>query len=245
MQLSDITALVLAGGLGTRLKSRVPDRPKVLAEVLGRPFLARLLDQLASAGLRRVVVCTGYAADAVEAAIGPAHLGLSVAFSREPGPLGTGGALRLALPLIDSEVVLAVNGDSYVDADLKAFADFFARTNAPAALLLTEVKDASRFGRVTLGEDGGILGFEEKCEGSGPGLINAGVYLLRRETIGLIPAGKAFSLERELFPKLSGRGLVGFKGGRRFIDIGTPESYDEASAFFRELDAANAPRGPA
>ena len=235
MRLSDITAVVLAGGLGTRLKTRVPDAPKVLAEVLGRPFVLHLLDRLAEAGLRRVVLCTGYKAEAVERAVGGQYRSLSVRFSREPAPLGTGGALRLALPLLDSGVVLALNGDSFVEADLTAFVRWFEGTEAPAALLLTEVADASRFGLVRPGPGEEIAGFEEKRAGAGRGLINAGVYLFRRETLGLIPPGRAFSLERELFPRLACKGLLGFRGGGRFIDIGTPESFDAAEAFFRGL----------
>jgi NDP-sugar pyrophosphorylase family protein len=132
-----VTAAILAGGLGTRLRSVVADRPKVLAEVRGRPFLSFLLDQLAAAGVRYVVLCTGYRGEQVQAAFGNSYGGLRLAYSQEPSPLGTAGALRWALPLCESDVVLALNGDSFCDADLPAFWDWRCARGAEATLLLT------------------------------------------------------------------------------------------------------------
>ncbi len=119
--LHDVTAAILAGGLGTRLRSAVPDRPKVLAPVAGRPFLAHLLDRLVRASVRDVVLLAGHAADQVYAAFGDHHAGMRLTYSAEPAPLGTAGAVRHALPLLRSENILLMNGDSYYDADLAAF----------------------------------------------------------------------------------------------------------------------------
>lgn len=230
--LSNITAFVLAGGMGTRLRSAVADRPKVLAPVLGRPFLAFLLDRLADVGIRHTVLGTGYMADAVEDAFGDAHEGMRLSYSREPEALGTGGALRLALPQLSSDPVLVLNGDSYFSADLVAFARAFDECGARAALLRTEVPDVSRYGQVHAASDGRLRRFEEKGSAVGHGWINAGMYLFRRALLRALPKDRSVSLEKEVFPSLIGDGLYAFSQQGRFIDIGTPESYAAAEAFF-------------
>lgn len=230
--LTGTTVAILAGGRGTRLRSVVSDRPKVLAEVRGRPFLTYLLDQVAEAGAREVVLCTGYQAGMVRELLGDSYGALALAYSPEPAPLGTGGAVRRALPLLRSDPVLVMNGDSFVQADLPAFLDWFFRIRRTAAILLTEVADTSRYGRVTPGTEGEILQFTEKGASEGPGLINAGVYLLRTEIIEAIPSDRPFSLETELFPALIGKGLYGHASSGAFIDIGVPESFAKAEDFF-------------
>ena len=230
--LSAITAFVLAGGMGTRLRSAVADRPKVLAPVQGRPFLAFLLDRLAGAGVRHIVLGTGYMADAVKAAFGDEHAGMRLSYSREPAPLGTGGALRLALPQLRSDPILVLNGDSFFDADLAGFVRAFGACDARAALLRTQVQDVGRYGQVHVAEDGRVLSFEEKGDASGAGWINAGVYLFRSAVLHAIPAERPVSLEKDVFPSLIGCGLFASSQRGKFIDIGTPESYAEAEAFF-------------
>jgi D-glycero-alpha-D-manno-heptose 1-phosphate guanylyltransferase len=227
-----VTAAILVGGLGTRLRSAVSDRPKVLAEIGGRPFLAYLFDQLISARIPKAVLCTGYMADSVKDCFGDTYGPLEIVYSREETPLGTGGALRLALPHISSEAVLIMNGDSYIDVKLDSFADWFFSENRQAALLLTEVNDTSRYGRIGLDKNKKIDFFAEKCDKSGPGLINAGIYIINKSLIRTIPSGKPYSLERDLFPKLAGGELFGFCTAGKFIDIGTPESYSNAEQFF-------------
>jgi len=229
---SDMTAVILAGGLGIRLQSVVSDKPKVLAEVSGRPFLAYLLEQVAAAGFRDVVLCTGYMAEKVQDCFGRAYGPLQISYSREDKPLGTGGALRWALLDISSDTVLVMNGDSYIEVDLSAYVSWFFQKKCRAALLLTKVPDAARYGRVILNEDEDVVAFKEKQEGSGAGWINAGVYLIERSLIASIPTGIPYSLEREFFPALAGKGLLGFCTEGRFIDIGTPESYAQTEAFF-------------
>ncbi len=234
IKLFDITAVILAGGLGTRLRSVLSDRPKVLAEVLCRPFLTYLLDQLSSAGARKVILCTGYMGSRVQEIYGDAYKSLYLLYSQEEEPLGTGGALRLALSLIKSDSVLVMNGDSYIHADLNSYVDWFSQIHRKASLLLAKVPDISRYGMVKVGQDESILVFEEKGMAKGAGWINAGVYLVRTLLLKSIPSGKAFSLEREFFPPLVGDGLFGYQCKGRFIDIGTPESYIKAEKFFGE-----------
>jgi D-glycero-alpha-D-manno-heptose 1-phosphate guanylyltransferase len=234
-RLSEITAVILAGGLGTRLRPAVSDKPKVLAEIHGRGFLIFILDQLVAAGTRRVVLCTGYMSEEVRNVLGESYGPLKVIYSREEIPLGTGGALRLALPKLTSDAVLVMNGDSYINADLGDFLRWSVEKAASAALILTRVADTERYGRVVSGLDGGIVLFEEKAENRGPGWINAGLYLLRTELIGNIPSGRVYSLEREFFPGLIGKGLYGYQCNGEFIDIGTPDSYRRAEAFFLKI----------
>jgi NDP-sugar pyrophosphorylase family protein len=204
-----------------------------MAEVRGRPYLEYLFDQVLAAGARHAVLCTGYKADQIEAAFGLAYRGLRLSYSEEPSPLGTGGAMRYALPHIESETVLAMNGDSYCAADLTTFQKWHHEHGAAASLLLAQVSDTSRFGRVQTDDEGRVLKFGEKGEHSGPGWINAGIYLIQRELLEAIPEGK-ISIEREVFPSQIGHGLYASQTGGRFLDIGTPESYAEAEEFFKD-----------
>lgn len=229
--LAATTAAILAGGLGTRLRAAVADRPKVLAEVNGRSFLTYLLEQLADGGVRRVVLCTGYMADAVRETIGGRFREMTIEYAEESAPLGTGGALRLALPLLGSDPILVMNGDSFFDADLASFAARHRASGGSASILLAETADVGRFGAVAIARDNTVVRFEEKG-GRGPGLINAGIYLFNRTVIAAIPPGEETSLEREVFPRLVGRGLHGFPQHGRFIDIGVPSDYEGAAAFF-------------
>jgi NDP-sugar pyrophosphorylase family protein len=229
--LADITAVVLAGGLGTRLRSAVADRPKVLAPVHGRPFITYLLDRLIDAGVKRAVLCTGYRADMVEETLGPRYRTLELAYSVESSPLGTGGALRLALPHVASDPILVLNGDSFFEADLPAFRAAHAAGGMAASLLLAAVADVARYGAASIDGAGRVTRFVEKGAVSGPGLINAGIYLFAREVLEAIPEGEV-SLERDLFPRLIAAGLRGVPGAGRFIDIGIPDDYRAAEAFF-------------
>lgn len=230
--LHDTVAVILAGGLGTRLRSVVSDRPKVVAEVNGRPFLHFLLDQLASAGIRQAVLCTGYMAGDVRKLLGENHGTIKLSYSAETEPLGTGGALRLALPFLSSDPVLVMNGDSFCDINLEQFARENLQKQAVASLALAAVNDISRYGAVDVTADGIVTRFEEKGARRGEGLINAGIYLLSKTIIETIPSGKPVSLERDIFPGLIGNGLRGFAGSGRFIDIGVPDDYRAAADFF-------------
>jgi D-glycero-alpha-D-manno-heptose 1-phosphate guanylyltransferase len=230
--LSHITAAILAGGMGTRLRPMVADRPKVLAEVGGRPFIFYLLDQLAAVRVRQVVLCTGYLAQQVVDTVGETYGPLNLLYSQEPSPLGTGGALRFALPMLESETVLVLNGDSFCEANLRAFCLIHRLRGAKVTLLLAEVTDTGRFGWVELDGEGRITGFREKGKATGGGWVNGGVYLINRSFLESIPLQEIVSLEQDLFPAWIGRGLYGFRSQGRFIDIGIPESLLEAKTFF-------------
>jgi NDP-sugar pyrophosphorylase family protein len=230
----DVAAAILAGGLGTRLRSVIADRPKVLAPVGGHPFLTRLLDRLAAASFRQVVLLTGYRAGQVRDALGETFAGMRLIYADEPFPLGTAGALCRALPLLTQQHVLLLNGDSYCDVDLRDFCRWHSGQSGGASLVLARVPDVSRFGQVRRDKAGRIVRFEEKGQAAGPGWINAGIYLLERDLIAELPAKYPLALERDVLPGWVARRLVfGMKCSRRFLDIGTPESYAQAESFFQ------------
>jgi NDP-sugar pyrophosphorylase family protein len=221
----DFPAYLLAGGLGTRLRSVLPELPKVLAPVRGRPFLSYLLDQLAAAGWKRCILGLGYKADVVRAAMGDRHGPMALDYSIETEPIGTGGAVRLALPLIQHERLLVLNADSYCDASLGAFAQFHAAHGRPGSVLSVRVPDSSRYGRLEIAPDKRILAFAEKSDIAAPGPINAGIYILEKSLVESIPAGRPVSLEKEMFPQWIRGGLMAWETDAPFIDIGTPDSY--------------------
>ncbi|MBL8754638.1 MAG: HAD-IIIA family hydrolase [Planctomycetes bacterium] len=228
-------AFVLVGGQGTRLRAVVADRPKPLALVDGEPFVARLLDQLAAAGCREAILCTGHLADAVARELGQEHGGMPLRYSRESEPLGTGGAVRAAWAGIDDAAALVCNGDSFLDFDLATFVRTMS-ARAESGLVGAAVADAGRYGGLTLGAmqaDGCALvhAFREKG-GSGPATVSAGICWLARHDVLALPAGPS-SLERDLLPRLALEGrLVALPVAAPFLDIGMPADYARAAGFF-------------
>ncbi len=220
-----------------RLRSVVADRPKVLAEVRGRPFLAYLLDNLASQGVREVVLCTGYRGEQIRAAFGEGWGPLRLWYSREETPLGTAGALRLALPLVKSETLLVLNGDSFCPVSLNEVWRWHRVRGSRVTLVLAEVRDAARFGRVRVQPNGLISEFTEKDASGSPGWINAGIYFIDRRLLRMIPAWGAVSLEQEMFPAWQRWGLYGYCARDRFLDMGVPEAYRTAADFFTGGDS--------
>jgi histidinol-phosphate phosphatase family protein len=221
------TAVVLAGGFGTRLRTVVADRPKVLVPVAGRRFLAYLLDQLADAGLQQAILCTGYLGAQVREAFGERWRTVYLKYSQEQEPLGTAGALRQALDMFPTDEMLVLNGDSFCDVDLRALTHEHRRRRAAATMVVTEVSDVSRYGAVNVDSSGAISGFVEKGIG-GPGLVNAGVYVLDAAFVAAIPRGPQVSIERDWFPQRIGKDLCAFRVNGHFVDVGTPESYATA-----------------
>ncbi len=221
--------MILAGGFGTRLRSAVSDRPKPMAEVRGRPFLAYLIDQLEEAGFETVTLCTGYRAEQIEEHFGRRQGKMTLRHSREMEPLGTGGALRMAVETsLESGPVLVMNGDSYLDIDLKAFCSkamsILAEASFSSLMSTLHLPDTSRYGRVEVDGNGRIVAFCEKTGRTEAGWINGGIYAFPRELLRAIPQGRAISLEREVIPDRLSDGIFAFPCHGRFIDIGTPES---------------------
>lgn len=230
--------VVLCGGLGTRLRAAVPDRPKALAEVGGVPFLDVLLAGLRRQGARHVVLAAGYLGehlrDYVDAYAATAS-DLTMRVVEEPAPLGTAGALRYAQHHAGLDApFLALNGDTLFTGALATLVDDHAAApSRRATLALVPPPGGDRYGRVRLHADGQVAAFEEKTGAPG-GWTNAGAYMLDPDVLAGLAPGDAASLERDVLPALVGRGL----GARpypdaTFLDIGTPESLAEATHFLQ------------
>jgi len=216
-------SFILAGGFGTRISSVIGDLPKPMAAVGDRPFLEYLVLQLRSQGLKEITICTGYQGEKIERYFGRgARWGVCISYSQETEPLGTGGAVKKATAGYEDGDFLVMNGDSFVDADIRALIHDHLACRARATMALLPVDDASRFGRVEL-ESGRICGFMEKGH-AGPGLINGGIYVLHRSVLEGISEGRA-SLELDVFPELVGRDFFGKVLDGFFVDIGIPEDY--------------------
>ncbi|MBI1798710.1 MAG: nucleotidyltransferase family protein [Candidatus Eisenbacteria bacterium] len=227
-------AFVLAGGLGTRLKPRFGDLPKGLAPLGGRPFLAHQLEWLARAGVRDVVLCAGYGADALREFLGDGGaFGVRLEYSVETEPLGTGGALALAAGRVNG-AALIVNGDTLVSCDPWALERVRWEHGAEGALALYEVADAASRGRVECDREGRVRRFIEKDPGhAGPAWVNGGLYAFSPRLWRLLPAGPS-SLERDVLPILAAEGrLQGMRVAGAFWDIGTPEEWERAERHFR------------
>lgn len=233
-KLSDITVAILAGGLGTRLRSKIPNKQKVLAKVGKYPFLEYLLNKLDKDGFRNVVICTGYLGRQVQERFGKTFKNLSLYYSQEKSKLDTAGAVRLALALLKSDDILVVNGDSFFDTDLNEFYKFHLKKKAKGTILLTQVSNITGFGKIEVNEKGRILVFQEKKKSDEAGLINGGIYLFKRSLLFEIPEKRSVSFEKELFPHWIGKNFYGFEGKGKFIDIGTPQSYSRAEEFFEK-----------
>jgi NDP-sugar pyrophosphorylase family protein len=232
----EVPVFVLAGGRGERLAG-VAEGPKPLIEVGGRPFLTYLLEALARHGLRRVFLLTGHGGEAFEAfradlAGGAAGwaAGLALACLREAEPLGTGGALRGALPHV-RDAALVANGDTFCPLDPRALLALHLGTGGALCLAAARVEDAADYGTLALDDDGRVRGFREKG-GRGPGWVNAGVYILPRAFLEAIP-DRPVSLERELLPAWLAREPVwAYRAPHGFHDIGTPERLARARREF-------------
>jgi len=219
--------IVLVGGLGTRLRAVVPDLPKPLAPVAGRPFLAYVLDRYAAAGMRRAILATGFRSEAIEQAVGDRWGAMEVVISREEEPLGTGGAIRQAAGLVAGDGAHVANGDTYLRFDFAGLEAATRSTGAAMGVALAPVDDVGRYGAVKVRE-GRVVGLAEKG-GSGPGLINAGSYFLTADAFARLPAQARFSFEENVLAPWSAAGQVAaYEGVEGFIDIGVPEDYARA-----------------
>jgi mannose-1-phosphate guanylyltransferase len=227
-------AIVLVGGEGTRLRPLTSDVPKPAVTLVDRPFLAYAIEWLAAHGVTEVVLACGFLPDVLREALGEEEerAGVSIVYVTEPEPLGTAGAIRFAAEALGDrleERFLALNGDVLADLDLSALMRAHEERGARATIALHPVEDSSAYGLVRCDEQGRVLEFLEKTGEAVPGEINAGAYLLDRSVLDLVPAGRAVSIEREVFPRLVGDGLSALLLEGYWMDIGTPERYLQAS----------------
>jgi D-glycero-alpha-D-manno-heptose 1-phosphate guanylyltransferase len=238
-------ALLLVGGFGTRLRPVLASSPKPLAEVGGRTFLELLICQLRSQGIRRIVMCTGYLGNQIEETFGDGEqFGVTITYSQEMQPMGTGGAVKLASRnvALDPEFIV-MNGDSFIEVDIGRLSRFHREHKGLATIAVRYVEDTARYGRVEPGPEGRIVKFLEKSNAGGPGLVNAGVYVFDTAILARIKDGPA-SLEQDVFPAILDSGVFAYEETGLFIDIGTPEDYAKAKLISSSLyGAASVPDG--
>lgn len=220
-------ALILAGGLGTRLRTVVNDRPKPMADVLGKPFLWYQLEYLRRFGMTDIVLSVGYLAEQVISYFGSGErFGLRIEYVVETAPLGTGGAIRNAGSLLSPSFVV-LNGDTYYTFDLAECARAHRRSSAAISLLAFARQDGSDVGCLAVDDEGRVRGFEEKPESTGPCLASCGVYFMEAAVLNQFPLKTPLSLEKEVLPALirSGVDIRAIQVNDDFFDIGTPERY--------------------
>jgi mannose-1-phosphate guanylyltransferase len=220
-------ALILAGGEGTRLRPLTSTVPKPVVPLVGRPFIAFMLDWLHGHHIDDVIMSCGFMASGVRNVLGDGSAyGIRLRYVEEPTPLGTGGALKFAESLLD-ERFLMLNGDTLTDLDISAQLALHEQRGARATLALTPVEDPSNYGLVRTLDDGEVTGFVEKPapDQIDTHNISAGIYVLERSVLELLEPEQSASIERDVFPRLVGEGLYGCVGEGYWLDIGTPERY--------------------
>ncbi|SHM71915.1 D-glycero-alpha-D-manno-heptose 1-phosphate guanylyltransferase [Chitinophaga jiangningensis] len=223
--------IVLAGGLGTRLRSVVADKPKCMAPIGSQPFLYYLLHYLHKQGITHAILSLGYKSEQVIEWCEQNELPLRVSFTVEPEPLGTGGGIVYALSKVENDAVFIVNGDTYFDVDLAGFNAFHQQHGSQLSLALKPMQRFDRYGTVTLNNNSGITAFREK-QFMESGLINGGIYLTAASYLKGLHLPEKFSFEKEVLEPMAANGqLYGFVSNTYFIDIGIPEDYEAASNY--------------
>lgn len=221
------SAIILAGGFGTRLQKAVPDLPKPMAPVKGKPFLSYLLDYLVNSGIQKVVLSVGYRHEAIVTCFGNRYKQIDLLYAVENEPLGTGGGIYKALDMLPGEDVMMLNGDTFFNINLIDFERFHLDFNPEITIALKPMKDFERYGTVAMNGHR-ISRFIEKqpCEN---GLINGGIYLISKGLKYKFPQPEKFSFESDLLqPNVNKMFMAGYIANGYFIDIGIPEDYERA-----------------
>lgn len=228
-----LKALILAGGIGTRLRPLSCTRPKLLFPVLNKPLLDWTLERLAENGVEEVILAVNYMAEAFIQRYGKSKYGMKISYSREEKPLRTGGPIKKAEKMIGHEKPFFVlNGDIITKIDYAELLEKHEEKDAIATIALYKVEDPSRYGTAKLAENNRVVRFEEKAsrEKAPSNFINAGIYVLNPKIFDYISSGRPVSMEHEIFPKLADEGkLYGHKFKEFWIDIGKPEDYLKAN----------------
>jgi D-glycero-alpha-D-manno-heptose 1-phosphate guanylyltransferase len=235
----EIPVLLLVGGMGTRLRSVLSDKPKPLAPIGNIAFLELLVLQLRSQGFHQLVMCTGFQADQIKEQFADGRKwDVTVDYSEESRPLGTAGAIKLAEHFVaQAAEFLVMNGDSFLELDLRRLIRFHREHGGSASIAVRRVPDAARYGTVHLDEKNRVVRFSEKIGIPEPGIINGGIYVFKRQVFQHIP-DEPSSLERDVLPRLLGQGVFALEQNGMFIDIGTPEDYARAQSLYESLSQA-------
>ena len=225
-------AIILAGGMGTRLKSVISDIPKPMALVANKPFLTYILKQLCSFDITEVKLSVGYKHEVVERYFGTKYKHLNLEYVVEKEPLGTGGGIRLAAEACSADTLLICNGDTYFDVDIDKFVNEHNTNKNGMTIALRHMDMVNRYGMVEL-DQSEIIGFSEKSETLKSGWINGGIYALDKELFLNKTQAERFSMEVDFMEKMVGQiKLEGFKSDGYFIDIGIPDDYHKANKYF-------------
>ena len=233
--LSNTDIVILAGGLGKRLASVTGGKQKILAEIDGKPFIALLIDFIASQGAKRFILCVAHGSDKVEAHFKNKYQDRDIVFSREDSPLGTGGAIKQGARHVKTVQFLAMNGDCFCVIDYQKLLDHHVSKKAVATIAVTQVPDARDYGTIELDAQGRIEAFKEKLPIERSALINTGTYCLNKDVFSMVQTPAKFSIENDFFPHLVGHGFASFEVPNKFIDIGTPERYQWAQEHLKEF----------
>jgi len=229
-------AIILAGGLGTRLKEVVADEPKSMAPINGRPFLEYQLDYLERWGLKKVILSVGYQKEKIRLHFGDQYKSLTIVYAIEEEPLGTGGAILNALRYVDGYAVFIFNGDTYFDVNLQRLDDFRKIKEADLILAMRFEIDPERFGLLEFDNNNRITHFYEKSDGQEEGYINGGVYVVRKDYLRRFGLPEKFSFERDFLQKYyQTEEFYGMRCFSYFRDIGVPDDYQKAIDEFKRL----------
>ncbi len=228
--LSNLDLVILAGGLGTRLRPIVSDRPKVLAEVNGKPFLDILISSLSSLGFSKIILSVGHLKNQIK----DRYSNQGIFFAEEAVPLGTGGGVKNSEHLVSSDHFVVMNGDSWFKngVDFASIHDFHLKNEALVTMLLADPRKEKDYGAVFLDGSNRISRFNEKKEHTEKHFLNAGVYIMKKNVFSLMPSGN-FSLESDFLPQLVGKNFYGFPVDDQVVDIGTPDRYKLANEVFK------------
>ncbi len=229
--LGKMDVLILVGGKGLRLHSVVQDRPKPMADINGRPFLDKLIKYVSSFGHDRFILCAGHMAEYLTNYYQDMKLPHEIILSIEKSALGTGGAVKNAEKLIQTDIFLVMNGDSFCPVNLTDFKVFHCRKNAQISMAVTKSEDVRDYGLIGFDDSQEIVSFEEKKHNSEKGYINAGVYLFSKSILADIPRNIKYSLEEDFFPSMLGKKFFAYLLAREVVDIGTPERYNFAKKY--------------
>ncbi len=236
MRLDELQTIILCGGLGTRLKNLYPDLPKALVPINGKPFIEWQISWLVSHGIRRIHLAAGYKADSIAGWLDKykkqCDAKISITFSQEPEPLGTGGGLFYAVEKVSASAFLVLNGDTLLPSiSLNQFVDFSNNLTFEIVIAIVEVKDGTRFGAIIYDSSNRLCGFAEKAK-QGKAWINGGIYLFKRTSVDVNKFSQSFSIEKDLFPTLLKEGKIGvFPVEGELFDMGTPEGIREMERF--------------
>jgi D-glycero-alpha-D-manno-heptose 1-phosphate guanylyltransferase len=232
-----LEAIILAGGLGTRLQKVVNDQPKSMALINDKPFLEYLLNYLTGQEIHKVILSVGYKREMIQDYFKDRYRHLPISYAIEEEPLGTGGGILNALEQVEGDFSFVLNGDSMFRVDMNAMLNLHLKTTADLTMALRYLEDTSRFGTVKIDLEKKVTGFHEKKQDACPGYINGGVYLINKNFLLSGSFGKKFSIEKDCFEKCYNKaGIYGYPSRGYFLDIGIPEDYMTAQDEFKRFE---------